>query len=125
MTLFENNLVRYPFICVLRSLLVLISWSVALLIPQFQLCVAFIGGNVVTCGHVNYHYSLLGLATTTLAFIMPPLFHLKLMWNKTALSRRILLIVIMIFGIVTTLITTGVNIDAIVESSSNSTKITC
>ena len=68
---------------------------------------------------------ILGLATTTLAFIMPPAFHLKLMWKSTALSRRILLIVIMIFGIVTTLITTGVNIDAIVEASSNTTQITC
>ena len=67
----------------------------------------------------------LGLATTTLAFIMPPLFHLKLMWRETELSRRALLIVIMTFGIVTTLITTGVNIDAIVEASSNSTQITC
>ena len=68
---------------------------------------------------------IIGLATTTLAFIMPPLFHLKLMWQKTELSRRILLITIMTFGIITTLITTGVNIDAIVESSSHSTDIKC
>ena len=56
---------------------------------------------------------------------MPPLFHLKLMWNKTQWSKRILLIVIMTFGIIATLITTGVNIDAIVEASSSSTDITC
>lgn len=56
---------------------------------------------------------------------MPPLFHLKLMWSNTEWSRRILLIVIMIFGIVTTLITTAVNIDAIVEASSSSIDITC
>ena len=74
--------------------------------------------------HTVYSIAL-GLATTTLAFIMPPLFHLKLMWQGTAMSRRILLIIIMTFGIVTTLITTTVNIEAIVKASSNSTKITC
>ena len=125
--MFEKSLVRYTFICLIRSLLVLLSWSVALLIPQFQLCVAFIGGEyhcLVAMVIVNV-VDITGLATTTLAFIMPPLFHLKLMWQKTELSRRILLITIMTFGIIATLITTAVNIDAIVESSSNSTDIKC
>lgn len=125
MAVFEKSIVRYTIICVLRSLLVLLSWSVALLIPQFQLCVAFIGGKYQCPVTMVTIVSVVGLATTTLAFIMPPLFHLKLMWKKTELSRRILLITIVTFGIITTLITTGVNIDAIVESSSNSTDIKC
>jgi len=56
---------------------------------------------------------------------MPPLFYLKLMWVETGNAKRILLVVILVFGVVATLITTGVNIDAIVEESSSSTDITC
>jgi len=69
--------------------------------------------------------SVVGFATTTLAFIMPPLFYLKLMWRQTGNAKKTLLFVILVFGVVATLITTGVNIDAIVEESSSSIDITC
>ena len=66
-----------------------------------------------------------GLTATTVAFVLPPLFYLKLMWNITGNSRKLLLIVILIFGIAATLITTGVNVQAIVTDNTNSTEITC
>ena len=34
----------YAIVCFMRSLLVLIAWSVAILIPEFQLAIAFVGG---------------------------------------------------------------------------------
>jgi len=67
----------------------------------------------------------IGLTGTTLAFIMPPLFYLKLMWQRTKTVKKLLLIAILVFGISATLITTGVNIDAIVTDDRNSTVITC
>ena len=75
------------------------------------------------CNHVPCY--VVGFATTTLAFIMPPLFYLKLMWVETGRAKKTLLITILVFGVVATLITTGVNIDAIVEESSSSTDIKC
>ena len=66
-----------------------------------------------------------GLAATIVAFVMPPLFHLKLMWHRTETGRKLLLIIILLFGIAATLITTGVNIEAIVTDNTNSTEITC
>ena len=68
---------------------------------------------------------LLGFAATVVAFVMPPLFYLKLMWHRTENGRKLLLIIILIFGIAATLITTGVNIETIVTDNSNSTDITC
>lgn len=56
---------------------------------------------------------------------MPPLFYLKLMWQETDNSKRVLLIVILVFGLAATLLTTGVNIDAIVEETGGSPDITC
>jgi len=56
---------------------------------------------------------------------MPPLFYLKLMWQRTKTVRKLLLIAIIVFGISATLITTGVNIDAIITDDGNSTVITC
>jgi len=43
-TIYENRFMCYGVICVMRTLLVLIAWSVALLIPEFQLVIAFVGG---------------------------------------------------------------------------------
>ena len=71
-----------------------------------------------------YHY-IIGLAATILAFIMPPLFYLKLMWHRTGNGQKVLPTVILLFGIAATLITTGVNIETIVTDNTNSTDITC
>jgi len=67
----------------------------------------------------------IGLTGTTLGFIILPLFYLKLMWQRTKTVEKLLLIAILVFGISATLITTGVNIDAIVTDNGNSTVITC
>ena len=37
----------YTTICVMRTFLVLIAWCVAILIPEFQLVVSFVGGNYI------------------------------------------------------------------------------
>ena len=42
--IYENKFMCYGVICVMRTLLVLIAWSVALLIPEFQLVIGFVGG---------------------------------------------------------------------------------
>ena len=86
-------------ICALRTFLVLISWGVAVGIPRFEICLALVGG----------------LATTILAFILPPLFHLRLKWRYTAVWRRIFHLTILVFGIAATGIVTGVNLYQAIE----------
>lgn len=48
--LYENKPLCYILICMMRTFLVLIAWSIALLIPEFQLAVSFVGGMYV-CVH--------------------------------------------------------------------------
>ena len=86
-------------ICALRTFLVLISWGVAVGIPRFEICLALVGG----------------LATTILAFILPPLFHLRLKWRYTAIWRRVFHLAILVFGIAATGLVTGVNLYQAIE----------
>ena len=94
---------RYAIICVLRTFLVLISWGVAVAIPRFELCLAFVGS----------------LATSVLAFVLPPLFHLVLKHKMVSLPRNILHGVILVVGVLATLAATSINLrEAIVDHSS-------
>ena len=43
-TAYENGFIWYTVVCLIRTLLVLIAWSVAILIPEFQLAIGFVGG---------------------------------------------------------------------------------
>ena len=91
-------------ICSMRTILVLISWGVAVGIPRFELCLAFVGS----------------LATSILAFVLPPLFHLSLKWHDTAIYRNILHIVILVVGIIATALATGINLyEAIANGGSS------
>lgn len=93
---------RYVIICVLRTFLVLISWGVAVAIPRFELCLAFVGS----------------LATSILAFVLPPLFHLVLKRKRVPLFRNILHGVILVVGVLATIGATAINLrEAIVSSS--------
>ena len=42
--MYKSNFMSYTIICIMRTFLVLIAWSVAILIPEFQLVVSFVGG---------------------------------------------------------------------------------
>ena len=93
----------YVLVCVLRTFLVLISWCVAVAIPRFELCLAFVGS----------------LATSVLAFVLPPLFHLVLKRRWVSLPRNILHGVILVVGILATIAATAINLrEAIISSSS-------
>lgn len=90
-------------VCTVRTLLVLISWGVAIGIPRFELCLAFVGS----------------LAASVLAFVLPPLFHPLLLWKKTHMSRNILHIFILVIGVIATILATGINLyEAIKQHSS-------
>ena len=81
-------------ILTLRVLLVLFSWGVAVGIPRFEICLALVGS----------------LATSILAFVLPPLFHLVLKWRFTHITRIIFHVVILMFGVFATAVATGVNL---------------
>ena len=85
---------RFVMVCVIRTLLVLVSWAVAVGIPRFELCLALVGS----------------LATTILAFILPPLFHLKLFWDLSHISRKVFHLVFLTVGILITGFATGINL---------------
>lgn len=85
---------RTVMVCALRTVLVLVSWGVAVGIPRFELCLALVGS----------------LATTVLAFVLPPLFHLKLKWNQTHIILNIFHICILIAGILATILATSINL---------------
>ena len=42
--MYKSNFMSYTIICIMRTFLVLIAWCVAILIPEFQLVVSFVGG---------------------------------------------------------------------------------
>ena len=97
------KLVHTIMVCIIRTLLVLVSWGVAIGIPRFELCLAFVGS----------------LATTILAFILPPIFHPLLLWNKTSPWRNVLHIIILCFGVVATVLATGINLYEAIKSHSS------
>lgn len=90
----EFRVLRWALILSIRTVLVLIAWGVAVGIPRFELCLALVGS----------------LATSILAFILPPLFHLALKWRKTHKARNIFHAIILVFGIFATIAATGVNL---------------
>lgn len=92
-------------LCVLRTLLVLVSWSIAVSIPRFELCLALVGS----------------LATTILAFILPPLFHLTLKWRITSLARRVFHILLLISGILASVAATSINLYTAITDRGGST----
>lgn len=94
------RILKTVMICALRTVLVLLSWGLAVAIPHFELIVALVGS----------------LATTVLAFILPPLFHLVLKWRFTHIARRIFHLAILIFGIFASGVATGVNLYGAITS---------
>ena len=97
------KVIHTVMVCVVRTLLVLISWGVAIGIPRFELCLAFVGS----------------LAASVLAFVLPPLFHPLLLWKKTSIYRNILHIFILVVGVIATILATGINLyEAIKDHSS-------
>ena len=87
---------RYTMLCVLRTLLVLVSWGIAVGIPRFELCLALVGS----------------LATTILAFILPPLFHLALKWRITATWKNVFHVCLLVAGIGASAAATTINLYA-------------
>ena len=81
-------------IFILRGVLVLVSWSVAVGIPRFELCLALVGS----------------LTTTVLAFVLPPLFHLKLMWRSVDMRLNVFHLILLVVGIVITVGATSINL---------------
>lgn len=90
---------------ILRGLLVLVSWSVAVGIPRFELCLALVGS----------------LATTILAFILPPLFHLKLLWRVVDMKKNIFHMLLLIVGILVTVLATSINLYMAIKGGGGST----
>lgn len=99
-------MIRFFINCVLRTLLVLVSWAVAVGIPRFELCLALVGS----------------LATTILAFILPPMFHLTLFWSRSHIGKIIFHTVFLVVGILVTMFATGINLYmAIIQHGSPTT----
>ena len=78
----------------LRALLVMVSWSVAVSIPRFELCLALVGS----------------LTTTVLAFVLPPLFYLRVLWKPTGIVKKVFLIALLLVGIAVTVLATSINL---------------
>ena len=78
----------------LRALLVMVSWGVAVGIPRFELCLALVGS----------------LTTTVLAFVLPPLFYLRVLWRQTRIEKRIFLSGLLAVGIAVTVGATAINL---------------
>ena len=94
-------------VCCLRTILVLVSWGVAIGIPHFELCLALVGS----------------FATSILAFILPPFFHLCLFWREGVRWRKVFHIVLLSVGVVITLLATVINLYMAIAQYSPS--ITC
>ncbi|XP_064404830.1 uncharacterized protein LOC135350057 isoform X2 [Halichondria panicea] len=109
--LYESKLLSYRIgrtvmVCALRTILVLVSWGVAVGIPRFELCLALVGS----------------LATTVLAFVLPPMFHLALKWRHTHIFVNVFHIVLLACGIMATLLATSINLYmAIIGGANNNT----
>lgn len=87
---------------ILRGLLVMVSWGVAVGIPRFELCLALVGS----------------LTTTVLAFILPPLFHLRVMWKVTSVPRRVFHAVLLFLGVLITVGATAINLYMAIQNKS-------
>ena len=94
---------NFIMVCSLRTVLVLLSWGLAISIPRFDLCLAFVGS----------------LATSALAFVLPPLFHLKLKRKSVPMWRNVLHIVILVLGIAATVTATSINLYFAITSKSS------
>jgi len=89
-----------------RTVLVLVSWGVAVGIPRFELCLALVGS----------------LATTVLAFVLPPLFHLVLKWEHTHMGLNVFHIILLCCGVLATFLATGINLYmAVIAKPANGT----
>lgn len=86
--------VRIVLVCIMRAFLVLLAFAIAAPIPHFELIVALVGG----------------LATTIAAFILPPAFHLLLFWKRKSVFIAILNILLLLFGVVASTVTTATTI---------------
>ena len=95
-------------ICSGRTVLVLVSWGIAIAIPRFELCLAFVGS----------------LATSILAFVLPPLFHIALKWKITTVIRRVIHVALLQIGIVATVLATGINLYEAITNSDNGSSCT-
>lgn len=91
--------------CILRTLLVLVSWGVAIGIPRFEICLALVGS----------------LTATVLAFVLPPLFHIIIKWQHIGVIKKSFHIIILIFGIAATLLTTSVGLYSAIASPGGTT----
>ena len=112
---FENYLdlyfkkFKFIQILILRPILVLVSFSLAIGIPYFQFMAALVGG----------------FATTLLAFIWPPLFHFLLLRKTTHVLRNVFHIVLLLIGIVSITTTTYTTIvQIILTAEGNATNAT-
>ena len=85
--------------CIMRAVLVLLAFAIAAPIPHFELIVALVGG----------------LATTIAAFILPPAFHLLLFWRLKSKFIAVLNILLLLFGLVASTVTTATTIVQIVH----------
>ena len=94
----------------MRAILVLLAFTLAALIPRFELVISLVGG----------------LATTIAAFILPPLFHILLFRKIKPKYMSIFNAVVFVFGVAAAIITTVTTIiQAVKPPSSNSTAIIC
>jgi amino acid permease len=101
------KVIRYLMICSIRTLLVLVSWGVAIGIPRFELCLALVGS----------------FATSILAFVLPPLFHLSLFWRDGRLLRRLFHGCLLMAGALVTVLATSINLYMAIEG--HSSPVTC
>ena len=95
-----RKVVRVILVCFMRACLVLIAFAIAAVIPYFQLIITLVGG----------------LATTISAFILPPLFHVLLFWSIKPKGISILNIIIFVFGVFASIITTVTTILQVIDA---------
>ena len=107
--IFENYLnqliprLTYLKIVILRPLLVLVSFGLAISVPYFEFMAALVGG----------------FATTLLAFIWPPLFHFLLLRKTTNIFRNLFHILLLLVGILSIATTTFTTILHIIDTETN------
>lgn len=82
----------------------LVSWSVAVGIPRFELCLALVGS----------------LTTTVLAFVLPPLFYLRVLGKTLKLPKIIFLSILLGLGVLLTISATAINLYMAVKGGGGS-----
>lgn len=88
----------------MRTIMVLLAWGFAVGVPRFELCLAIVGS----------------FATSILAFVLPPLFHLRLKWKLSPMPRNVFHIILLCCGVAATLIATGINLYEDIKNPSQS-----